>query len=881
MEKNYDPLKYEPAWTKKWLESKVFSARVDSDKTPYTIIIPPPNVTDRLHMGHGLVMTLQDILIRWRRMQGYNSCWVPGTDHAGISTQMMVEKDLERQGLKRTDMSREEFFAKCVEWKDTNGSTIIEQIKQLGSSCDWDREAYTMEPRLSEAVREIFVRLYEDGLIYRGERLVNWDSALGTAVSDDEVFNEEVQGNLYYIKYPVADSDQFLTIATTRPETMFGDTAIAVNGNDERYQQFIGKSAILPFSNRQIPIITDDYVKSEFGTGCLKVTPAHDPNDFALGKKHNLQFINIFTERGTLSDECPDQFVGLTIVQARKQTVIALKEQGLLVETKPIKHSVPFSERTKVVIEPRLSKQWYVKMDKLAELGLDSLTSGKIKFHPDSWKKTYYHWLENIQDWCISRQLWWGHQIPMWECSDCHQHTTGREDPTSCSHCGSKELTQDPDVLDTWFSSWLWPISPFGWPNDTQDLNYFFPTSTLVTGPDIIYLWVARMIMVSRYTRNEVPFKDVYFNAIICDKEGRKFSKTLGNGIDPLELITSNGADAVRYTIVSLSPAGGRVKLARSDFDSGTRFVNKLWNAGRFVLNLEVENTGDFEPSKLPAPMQWLVAEYLATVCQINDNLENFRINEAVSNLHHFVWGNFCDWGLELVKALQEQNSPDWIQIKSACLFVFEGALRLCSPVIPFVTEEISKRLPSHPRWQRSEFLSSSSFPKNDEMLAKATAASHQSWRAVNEVISTVRSVKTNAQLPKSFDRCVTVVTANPLLAGHLQDSSKVIATLCSCTGIEVAADAPTGQKCLVSSREGFTVYLPVEGLIDISSETERMTKEQARLTGLMRSIEKKLSSPAFVDRAPAEVVEDNRRKLAEFNQQLRSVTETLESWKI
>ena len=596
-----------------WEQGKWFEAKDDKSKKPYVILIPPPNVTDRLHMGHGLNNSLQDILVRRKRMQGYDCLWLPGVDHAGIATQMMVEKSLVKKGLSRKQLGRKEFFARCVKWKEENGHIIIDQLKRLGSSCDWRRQAYTMDETLSHAVRKIFVKLYNDGLIYRGERLVNWDPVLQTAISGDEVENKEVQGNLWHYRYPIKDkTNEYLVVATTRPETMFGDSAVAVHPDDKRYQHLIGQSVVLPFVNREIPIIADKYVKSEYGTGCVKITPAHDPNDFIVGKRHNLAFINVMNADGSMNDLCSEVFSGLDRFAAREKVVKKLKELKLFVEAKPCKHAIPFSERSKVPIEPRLSKQWFVKMEDLAKPALADAKNDSLCFYPTAHKKTYCHWLENIEDWCISRQLWWGHRIPIWYCEDCEGVTTGLEDPSVCTHCESINIKQDEDVLDTWFSSWLWPLSPFGWPEETEDVKRYFPSNVLITGADIIFLWVARMVMLSHYVKQEVPFKDVYFNAIICDKNGQKFSKTLGNGIDPLAVIDKHGADAVRFTCVSLASFGGRVKMGMDDFEHGAKFVNKIWNAARFIALIAEDKQQDLvsiDTVDLEIAGKWMIHE--------------------------------------------------------------------------------------------------------------------------------------------------------------------------------------------------------------------------------------------------------------------------------
>ena len=718
----YSPKSYEDKWYSYWNDNGYFHSERDEAVKPYTILMPPPNVTSQLHMGHGTGYTIQDLLIRWKRMKGLNACWLPGTDHAGIATQMMVEKELAKDGKTKTDLGREAFVGKLQDWKDKYGGMILEQFKKMGFSCDWNRLAYTMDPVLSKAVRQVFVDLYNEGLIYRGERLVNWDVVLKTAISDDEVESKEVPGHLWYFRYPVEGTDKQIPIATTRPETMLGDTAVAVNPEDERFKDLIGKNVKLPFTDRLIPIVADDYVKSEFGTGAVKITPAHDPNDFEIGQRHSLPFISILNDDGTMNDEVPDRFKGMDRFVARKEVIKGLKELELFDEEKSYKHAIPFSERSKTVIEPKLSKQWYVKMSSLAKPAADAARSDELTFSPESWKKTYLYWLDNIQDWCISRQLWWGHRIPIWYCSDCNGVTTGMEDPTECSSCKSKNIVQDEDVLDTWFSSWLWPMSPFGWPEEDEksvkDLAYYNPTDVLVTAPEIIFLWVARMVMANLKFQGRLPFKHVYFNATICDKQGRKFSKTLGNGIDPIEVIDKHGADAVRFTAVSLAPLGGRVRMEHDDFDNGARFMNKIWNAARFLLkyvdtNTELPSLDSFEPSMAE---KWLLDNFAQTAAKVDKNLEAYRVNDAVEDIYHFIWGCFCDWGLENAKSsLNGDDQKRKLETISVLVYVLNGALRLAHPVIPFITEEIWQKLPKHSDWDKADSITIAKFPEEKE----------------------------------------------------------------------------------------------------------------------------------------------------------------------
>ena len=857
-----------------------FHAEPDSTRNPYTILIPPPNVTDRLHMGHGLNNTIQDILIRWKRMQGYNCCWLPGTDHAGIATQMMVEKSLASEGVSRKDLGREGFFERCVTWQQENGGVITEQLKRLGASCDWDREAYTLSPELSVAVRKIFVELFEKGLIYRGERLVNWDPALKTAISDDEIESKEVQGNLWYYRYPVVGSDnEYLTIATTRPETMLGDVAVAVHPDDERYKKYIGKKVRVPLAEREVPVIADDYVKSEFGTGCVKITPAHDPNDFEMGKRHQLPFITVMTDEAKMNEECPEEFRGLDRYEARKQILIRLKELNLFEKAEPTKHAVPYSERGKVPIEPMLSKQWYVKMQELAKPAIQAAKTSELKFYPASWEKTYFHWLENIQDWCISRQLWWGHRIPVWYCKDCDGVTSGMEDPTACSHCESARIEQDEDVLDTWFSSWLWPLSPFGWPEKTPDLDYFFPSAVLVTGPDIIYLWVARMIMASYFTKNTLAFKDVYFNAIICDKQGRKFSKTLGNGIDPLKLIDRFGADAVRYTCVSLAPLGGRVKMEEADFDNGNRFVNKLWNAARFLLTY-VKPGEVIEPlsrASQDLPSRWLLSELRNSTEKINQHLNSYQINEAVETLFHLAWRSFCDWGLESAKEiLAEESDPRRPQVLSTLIYVFDGILRLASPVMPFVSEEIWQALPAHPDLDRPESLVIAKFPEASDLTEDHEAET--CWSLVQGVINGIRSVRTQASVPPK-EKLEAWIKCHEDQVSVLSESSPWICRLAGVSQVHVGSEIEKPEKALMAAGQGFSVWVPVGQWLDFEKEKKRLDTEYKRVEKIVRGLEAKLGNARFVENAPEAVVTQSRDQLENMKSQLMSLKENLSSF--
>ncbi|MEZ4742588.1 MAG: valine--tRNA ligase [Bdellovibrionota bacterium] len=875
----YDHKKYEQKWWDFWEKGGWFHAEPDSNKKPYTIIIPPPNVTDRLHMGHGLNNTIQDILIRWKRMHGYNCCWLPGTDHAGIATQMMVEKSLEKQGTSRKQVGRENFFQKCVEWRNENGGIIVEQLKRIGASCDWSREAYTMSDSLSRAVRKIFVDLYDAGLIYRGERLVNWCPALKTAISDDELESKEVDGSLWYYRYPIKGMEgQYVQIATTRPETMLGDTAVAVNPNDDRYQHLIGQTAIVPFANREIPIIADEYVKSEYGTGCVKITPAHDPNDFEIGKRHALPFINIMNVDATLNENTPAPFCGMDRFEARKAIIRALKDMDLFEKQESTRHAVPYSERGKVPIEPMLSKQWFVNMKALAKPAIDAAKDEKLCFYPDSYKKVYFHWLENIQDWCISRQLWWGHRIPIWHCSECSETSTGLEDPEACQHCGSVKISQDEDVLDTWFSSWLWPLSPFGWPDETEDLKYFYPSNVLVTGADIIFLWVARMVMVGLWTKKEIPFKDVYFNSIICDKDGRKFSKTLGNGIDPLKIIDQRGADAMRYTCVNQAPIGGRVKMSETDFENGSRFVNKLWNAGRFLYSKIDAKKGllAFTASDLNLTQKWLLTELEECAVEVDTLLERYAINEAVEVVFQLAWRHFCDWGLECSKDAIDGDDEHQRQIAVSVLcYVFDGILRLCAPIMPFVTEELWQAMPKHPLLDKPESLVIAKFPSLLQVPKFKQEA--QEWRSVMEFITGIRSVRNQAGVPLK-DRVEVYVECGDGFASLLQTSDRWVKKLAGVSTLSAGSQVPRPQRCLVFVGKGYQAFVPVGQYLDFAKERVRLENEIKRVEKIVIGLTSKISNKNFVERAPTEVVKQTKEQLANMQAQLENLQRSLEA---
>ncbi len=879
MEITYDPKVFETKWYDHWMKGGFFTAEVDTTKKPYTILMPPPNVTAQLHMGHGTTYTAQDILVRWKRMKGFNALWLPGTDHAGIATQMMVEKSLEKEGKTRQQIGRDAMLVRLHAWKDKYGGMISEQFKSMGFSCDWSREAYTMDPGLSKAVRSIFVELYNAGLIYRGERLVNWDPTLKTAISDDEIETVEMNATIWTFNYPIHElPGQFIGIATTRPETLLGDTAVAVNPDDERYQHLIGKHVKLPFTDRVIPIIADSYVSADFGTGCVKITPAHDFNDFEMGKRHKLPFISILNEDATISDNCPERFRGLDRFVARKEVVKGMKELGLYLKDETHRNAVPHSDRSKSILEPRLSLQWYVKMKELALPAIEVAKNGELNFHPDLWKKTYLHWLENIQDWCISRQIWWGHRIPIWYCKKCSNTTTGMDDPAACATCGSAEIKQDDDVLDTWFSSWLWPISPFGWPEKTKDLDYFYPTDTLVTANEILFLWVARMVMVGLKTKGQVPFKDVYMAATICDKQGRKFSKTLGNGIDPLDVIAKHGTDALRFTGVALSPLGGRVRMDIGDFEHGARFVNKLWNSARFLLRSTSKDATiePLNPLTMDLASKWLVEEFARTADDVDKLLNQFRINEAINRVYQFTWGSYCDWGLECAKeALTGSDQKAKAQAVSVLVYVFEGILRFLSPVMPFITEELWSRIPSHPAWARPASLVIADYP-DGTTLQRFSEAGDQ-WSLVQDLITGIRSARAMANInPK--ETVDVHMRADVALSKIVNDAGPLIKRLATVKDLQASPTMPRPGQSLVSVGKGFEAYIPAAGILDVTAERKRLTGERDRISKVLTGLKAKLDNPNFASRAPEDVLLQTKEQLENMTSQLKSLEQNIEA---
>ncbi|HXG38308.1 MAG TPA: valine--tRNA ligase [Bacteroidota bacterium] len=895
--KTYSPKDVEDKWYSFWESRGLFRATVNKNKTPYTIVIPPPNITGILTMGHVLNNTIQDIFIRWKRMQGYEACWIPGTDHAGIATQNVVEKSLAQEGLNRHQLGREKFLERVWEWKREYGGTIIKQLRKLGASCDWERERFTMDEGLSNAVKEVFVRLFDKGLIYRGKYIVNWCTFHHTALSDDEVEHTETQGHLWHIKYPLEGSKEFAVVATTRPETMLGDAAIAVNPKDERYKKLIGKHAILPIVGRKLPIIADEYVDSTFGTGMVKVTPAHDQNDFLMGQRHNLPQINIFNEDGTLNESVPKQYEGMDRFDCRKQIIKDLEAQGYLLKTEPHTYNVGRCYRCNTIIEPYISDQWFVKMKPLAIPALRVVHEGHVRFHPERWTKVYEHWMANIRDWCISRQLWWGHRIPVYYAPD-GTYTAARNEDEARKKLGldaNTPLRQDDDVLDTWFSSWLWPFSTLGWPEDTQDLRYFNPTDTLVTGPDIIFFWVARMVMANMEfmkgmpnaqgkprTKNEelVPFRDVYFTSIIRDAQGRKMSKSLGNSPDPLDVINEYGADALRFTVAYLSPLGQDVLFSVEKCELGRNFANKIWNAGRFLLMNKTEICGGdhLALEKLPTDHldladKWILSRLNHAVRDFNDALNNFHINESTKVLYDFVWHDFCDWYVELVKTRlygDESHEVKRIVIQRA-LWIFDRALRMLHPHMPFVTEELWQHLTE----RNGQSIMRATFPTVEEQWIDEKAESEMAF--VQNVINAVRTIRGENNIPPATEIRVHVRPTAEHRELIFDAYGKYLKKLARVGSIDIIS--PTWVPKLAASAvvDGAEIFIPLEGLIDISAERTRLEKEIARLQQLLESIAKKLSNPQFVERAPKEVVQKEREKQVNFQTSLEKLKKNLE----
>lgn len=877
--KAYSPKDVEDKWYAYWEKHNLFHAAVSRTKKPYTIVIPPPNITGILTMGHILNNTIQDIFIRWKRMQGYEACWIPGTDHAGIATEVAVQRTLAKDKLSKYDLGREKFLERVWEWKHQYGGTIIRQLRKLGVSCDWERERFTMDEGLSNTVKEVFVRLFEKNLVYKGKYIVNWCPKDHTAISDNEVIYREHKGHLWYIKYPLEGSDQFISVATTRPETMLGDTAVAVNSKDKRYQHLKGKKTILPIAERMIPIIADDFVDPAFGTGMVKVTPAHDPNDFQMALRHNLEQVCVMDTFARMNENTPAKYRGMDRYECRKQLVKDLEEQGYLLKTENYVTSIGEHDRCHTVIEPYLSDQWFVRMKPLAEPALKVVQEGKIRFYPERWVKTYEHWMTNIRDWCISRQLWWGHRIPIYYCDECGNMFSAREQPKYCPKCNSTNLRQDEDVLDTWFSSWLWPFSTLGWPEKNPDLGYFYPTDLLVTAPDIIFFWVARMIMAGLEFMGEIPFGDVYFTSIIRDEQGRKMSKSLGNSPDPLDVIAEYGADALRFTVIYLAPIGQDVLYSNAKVgEIGRRFANKIWNAGRFLL-MNAQETPDLsvvlKDSYLDLADRWILSRLHSTIREFNRAMGNFRINDASKMLYDFIWHDYCDWYVEMIKhrlyKSDEQNLRLAVVMRAVALF--EDILRLLHPFMPFITEELWQSLKKR---NDGESISISEFPKFDEKYLDENAAREMKY--VQDVIVSIRTIRSEMGVPPAKPCTVVVSCHDENHIQILQENKHFLEQLAKVEHLTVGLNLTKPELSSSAVVSGDEVFVPLKDLIDIEVEKTRLEKEITRIEGMLEGLSRKLSNQQFLDRAPKDVVDKERAKQEQFKMTLAKLEANLKS---
>ncbi len=857
--KTYDPQEVEDRTYRFWLEKKYFHAVRDPQKKPYTIVIPPPNITGQLHMGHALDETLQDILIRWRRMQGYCALWVPGTDHASIATEAKIVEAMRKEGITKEQIGRDAFLERAWDWKKQYGGRIVEQLKKLGSSCDWDRERFTLDEGCSKAVREVFVRLYEKGLIYRGERIINWCPHCKTSISDAEVEFEERDGFFWHLRYPFKDGSGYLELATTRPETMLGDTAVAVHPEDERYQKLIGKTLILPLVGREIPVIADEYVERDFGTGVVKITPAHDPNDFEVGLRHHLEVINVMNDDGSISEN-GGKYAGMPGLEARKQIVADLKEQGFLVRVEPIKHNVGSCYRCGTIVEPRVSKQWFVKMKPLAEPAIEAVKSGKTQFIPDRYSKIYYHWMENIRDWCISRQLWWGHRIPAWYCQDCGETVVAREDPHVCPKCGGTHLKQDPDTLDTWFSSALWPFSTLGWPDKTPDLDYFYPTDTLVTGYDIIFFWVARMIFSGVEQMGETPFHTVLIHGLVRDEQGRKMSKSLGNGIDPLKVIDQFGADALRFTLATGNSPGNDMRYSPDKVEASRNFANKIWNAARFILmNLEGHDVPNSLPEELTVADKWIVDSFNRTAKEVTENLEHFELGIAVQKLYDFLWDEFCDWYIEISKIRLNSGDEEAAQnARRVLVWVMSSTMQLLHPFMPFITEEIWQALP-----HSGESVMVSKWPEYDESRSFPEAAAEM--EKIMDAVRAVRNRRSEMNVPPSRRTHLYLATA---AEDTFRAGVPIFERLAWASKVEIGPSFDLEGAVTIVTPDA-KLFIPTDELVDKEAELARLTKELESAQKQLVTASAKLKNEKFLSKAPANVVEGVRQNAAKLEEHI------------
>ncbi len=893
--KTYDPKAMEDRIYGEWLEKKYFHAEVDRSKKPFTIVMPPPNITGKLHMGHALDNTLQDILIRYKRMQGYNALWIPGTDHASISTEVKVINQLKSEGIDKNELGREGFLKRTWEWREEYGRTIVDQLKKIGSSCDWDRERFTMDEGCSKAVQEVFLRLHKKGYIYKGSRIINWCPVCKTSISDAEVEHEEQAGHFWHINYPIKGSDKFVEIATTRPETLLGDSALAVNPDDERYQDIVGKTVILPLVGREIPVIADAYVDKEFGTGVVKITPAHDPNDFEVGKRHNLPEINILNDDATINEN-GGKYAGMDRYEARKVMVEELKEQGLLVKVVDHVHNVGTHDRCGTTVEPMIKQQWFVKMEEMAKPAIEAVKNGDLTFVPERFDKTYLHWLENIRDWCISRQLWWGHRIPAYYCDDCGEIVVDREMPSVCPKCGGTHFTQDPDTLDTWFSSALWPFSTLGWPENTEDLDYFYPTDVLVTGYDIIFFWVIRMVFSGYEQTGKCPFHHVLIHGLVRDSLGRKMSKSLGNGIDPLEIIDQYGADALRFTLVTGNAPGNDMRFYMERVEASRNFANKIWNASRFIMmnvtalkeNEHEQSEYSFSPeqsatdrrsgacvkemdlTQLTGADKWILSKVNTLAQDVTANMDKFELGIAVQKLYDFIWEEFCDWYIEMVKP-RLYNEED--QTKAAALWtlktVLTNALKLLHPYMPFITEEIYRNLTGEESIMISawpEFKAEWSFQKEEAEV-----------ELIKEAVRSIRNVRSSMNVPPSKKAHVIVVSEKPQVREVFEGSKAFFGTLSYASQVTVQEDkSGIGEDAVSALIPDAAVYMPFAELVDLEKEIERLKKEEERLTKELARVNGMLSNEKFISKAPQSKIDEEKEKLEKYTQMMNQVKEHL-----
>ena len=871
LEKNYNPAEIESRLYEKWENKKYFHAEVDRSKKPFTIVMPPPNITGQLHMGHALDNTLQDILIRFKRMQGYSALWVPGTDHASIATEAKVVEKIAKEGLTKESLGREKFLHRVWDWKKEYGGRIVKQLKKIGSSADWDRERFTMDEGCNKAVKEVFVNLYNKGLIYRGERIINWCPCCLTSISDAEVEYEDQAGSFWHLRYPLSDGSGYIEMATTRPETMLGDTAVAVNPNDERYKDYVGKTVILPIVHREIPIIADEYVDMEFGTGVVKITPAHDPNDFEVGLRHHLPVINVLTEDAKIVDEY-EKYAGLDRYEARKAIVADLEAEGALVKIEPHDHNVGTCYRCHTTVEPRVSKQWFVKMEELAGPAIEAVKSGKTRFVPEHFDKTYYHWLENIKDWCISRQLWWGHRIPAFYCDCCNEVVVTKENKAVCPKCG-KEMRQDPDTLDTWFSSALWPFSTLGWPDKTEDLDYFYPTSTLVTGYDIIFFWVIRMMFSGIEHTGKAPFNTILIHGLVRDSQGRKMSKSLGNGIDPLEVIDKYGADALRLTLITGNAPGNDMRFYWERVESSRNFANKVWNASRFIMmNLDKAEVRDVDVTELTDADKWILSKVNTLAKDVTDNMENYDLGVAVQKIYDFIWEEFCDWYIEMVKPRlwNDDNTT-----KAAALYTLKtvliNSLKLLHPYMPFITEEIFCNLSDE------ESIMISKWPEYKEEWN--FAKEEKAVETIKEAVRGIRNSRTGMNVPPSRKAKVFVVSDDERVRDIFEKGKVFFTTLAYASEVVIQSDkSGIDEDAVAVLIPNATVYMPFSDLVDIDKEIERLKNEEKKLEGELKRVNGMLSNEKFISKAPEAKINEEKEKLSKYTIMMEQVKERLKT---